>query len=69
MEESEKYCRYEIVTVGNMVHKFCGRYLRELETKNWHYYETDSGEVFHLRKDSIVAVKGGTVEEILSNRR
>ena len=64
----EEMLQIEIVTVGNMVHKFCGRYLRELETKNWHYYETDSGEIFHLRKESIVAVKGGTVEGILSNR-
>lgn len=44
------------------------RYCRELETKNWHYYEKEDGKMFHIRKDAISAILGGTYEDIVINR-
>lgn len=38
---------------------FIGKYRRDLETSNWHYFETQSGEIFHFRKENMVAILEG----------
>ncbi|HCY85360.1 MAG TPA: hypothetical protein DHV36_09530 [Desulfobacteraceae bacterium] len=43
---------------------FVGKYRRDLETSNWHYYEKESGEICHFRKDHMVAVFGDDAESI-----
>jgi len=35
---------------------FLGKYRRDLETNNWHYYEDEHGTIYHLRKKHIIAV-------------
>ena len=60
---------YEIYTI---VRKdpfyFVGRYRRDLETNNWHYYEKDDGTIMHFRKEHMVAVFGDTAESIQANQ-
>ena len=58
--------KYEVQTIVNIV-TFFGKYIRDLETSNWHYYEKEDGEVIHFRKEHIVYVNGGTVQEIMDN--
>ena len=43
-----------VTTVG--VVTLIGRYRRDLEKPNWHYYETNKGDILHFRKEHIVAV-------------
>jgi len=40
---------------GNKI-SFCGKYRRDLEKHNWHYYETDKGGIYHFRKDAMEVV-------------
>jgi hypothetical protein len=47
--------KIEIQTTVSII-KFNGKYLREREQKNWHYYETDAGAIIHLRKEHMVCV-------------
>ena len=47
---------------------FVGKYRRDLETDNWHYYEDSYGILFHFRKEYIVAVFGDTDESVLASR-
>ena len=35
---------------------FEGKYRRDLERPNWHYYETINGDIYHFRKDQMVGV-------------
>jgi len=35
---------------------FKGKYRRDLEAPNWHYYETEDGNIFHFKKSHMVAV-------------
>ena len=37
--------------------RFKGKYRRDLETENWHYYEKDDGFLLHFRKSHLVAVE------------
>ena len=60
--------KYEVQTIVNSV-TFFGKYRRDLETSNWHYYEKSDGEVIHFRKEHIVYVNGGTVQEIMDNKK
>ncbi len=39
--------------------RFTGKYRRDLEKKNWHYYETKHG-ILHFRKENMVAVEEWT---------
>ena len=39
---------------------FTGRYRRDLETPNCHYYETSAGGMIHFRKEHIVYIQSGT---------
>lgn len=60
--------KYEVQTITNNV-TFFGKYRRDLETTNWHYYEKEDGKVIHFRKEHIVYVNGGTVQEIMDNKK
>lgn len=35
---------------------FVGKYRRDLEKTNWHYYETEDGRMWHFRKKNMEAV-------------
>jgi hypothetical protein len=50
-----KMKKIEIQTTTSMI-RFIGKYLREREEQNWHYYETDTGATIHLRKCHMVYV-------------
>jgi hypothetical protein len=45
-------------TVGDIVFK--GKYRKDLETPNWHYYEREDGIILHFRKEYMIAVIGDT---------
>lgn len=47
-----------------------GRYLRELETENYKYYERGyDKKVYHIKKEHIKYVFGGTEEDIIESRK
>ena len=55
-DESQKpFKTMRIVTTVGVV-AFIGRYRRDLEKPNWHYYETENGDILHFRKDFMIAV-------------
>jgi len=54
---------YKVMTTKGEIH-FIGRYRRDLETNNWHYYEKENGEICHFRKEHMVAVFGDDAETI-----
>jgi len=41
-------------TAGTVI--FNGKCLRERETPNWHYYQTEDGDIYHFRKEHIIYV-------------
>ncbi|MBU0792133.1 MAG: hypothetical protein KKC55_16935 [Gammaproteobacteria bacterium] len=48
------------------IFKFKGKYLREMETEKWHYYEDDQGNIIHFPKDNFAAVvEGNSVERYM----
>lgn len=50
-------CEYHVHTRGREApHLFFGVHRRDLETENWHYFETDTGELIHFRKENMVSV-------------
>lgn len=54
-QKSNEFKTMRIVTTVGVV-AFIGRYRRDLEKPNWHYYETDKSDILHFRKEHIVAV-------------
>lgn len=36
--------------------KFTGKYRRDLEKENWHYYEKEDGTILHIPKHRIIYV-------------
>lgn len=64
-----KYTNYKIWLKGRFFPiRIKGRYRRDLQTDNWHYYEDYKGIVWHFRKENIDGVKGDTVKHILKDR-
>lgn len=51
---------YEIWTANEAgegsPYKFNGVHRKDLETENWHYYDTENGVRLHFRKQHMVAV-------------
>ena len=45
-----------IMTVNNGRVDFKGRYRRDLEKGNWHYYETTDKKIYHFRKEHMMCV-------------
>lgn len=55
--ESKKYRVWTTNQTGNSTpFKFVGVHRKDLETDNWHYYDTDDGVRLHFRKQHMVAV-------------
>ena len=54
-ESQKPFKTMRIVTTVGVV-TFIGRYRRDLEKTNWHYYETNKGDILHFRKEHLVAV-------------
>ena len=61
-------CNYTVKTIKGKV-TFRGRYRKDLETPNWHYYKTVDGVLIHFRKEHIVYIQGGTIQEVLDNKK
>ena len=59
-----KFRDITIVLAGCPELVFTGRYCRELEAKNWHYYEREDGIMIHLRKDGKGFIIGDTYNNI-----
>lgn len=55
------------LTTGEYI-TFIGKYRRDLETDNWHYYEKQEGTIIHLRKEHIIYVSGDTADNIIANK-
>lgn len=65
-----KMTNYEIYTTNSPDPiEFVGRFRRDLETENWHYYETEDGIICHFRKKHMVAVIGDIADSVKANRR
>jgi hypothetical protein len=47
---------YVISTVQGQV-DFKGVYREDLQTANWHYYESENGHLLHFRKEHMVCVE------------
>ncbi len=63
------YQRYKILLKNRFFAiRFKGRYRRDLEANNWHYYEDDKGLIWHFRKENIQGVYGDTPESVLENK-
>ena len=43
----------------NISVSFFGKYRRDLEKQNWHYYETSKGDIYHFKEFEMVAVLEG----------
>jgi len=56
-------------TISKEPFVFVGKYRRDLETGNWHYYEMKNGEICHFRKEHMIAVFGDTAESVKDNRK
>lgn len=46
----------KIYLEGGLIFEFKGWHLPELEKPNWHYYRDDAGNLYHFRKDKMIAV-------------
>ena len=36
--------------------EFNGKYLKDREKPNWHYYQNEEGEILHFRKEHMVVL-------------
>ena len=63
-EEPPKFHEITIVLANCPEYTFNGRYCRDLETKNWHYYEREDGVMVHLRKDGKGYIIGDSYNNI-----
>jgi len=48
--------KFYTITTTHGEFEFYGWYRRDLETDHWHYYENDSGNLVHFRKEHMVSV-------------
>ncbi len=51
-----KYEKISIGIKGCEQFTITGRYRRDLETTNWHYYELSDGRIMHIRKSELIFV-------------
>lgn len=42
---------------------FTGKYRRDLEKPNWHYYEDVDGTIYHFRKEYLMFIAESPIEE------
>ena len=67
--ERKKYRKYKIYVKGRKsCIKFKGRYLRDIESDNWHYYEDHKGILWHFRKENIQGVHGDDMQSVMDNK-
>ena len=60
-EPTEPKPEFELLTIllSNKEVTFTGRYRRDLEKPQWHYYETKEGKIQHFRKSAMQGVLEG----------
>jgi len=49
-----------IILKNNLKISFICKYRRDFGKENWHYYEDDKGNVYHIKDCQVVAVLEGT---------
>lgn len=54
-EKNTNFIKMTITTTEGTI-TFLGKFRRDLEKPNWHYYEKPSGKLIHLRKEHMVVV-------------
>lgn len=52
-----------IMTTQGVIDTFEGKYRRDLEKPNWHYYEKSDGTLLHVRKEHMVVVSEQEIKE------
>lgn len=66
--ENPDMCLHDIYTIHTDVpFTFIGKYRRDLETNEWHYYEDECHKIWGFRKEHMVAVIGPTPESIIKD--
>ncbi len=53
----------EIWLIEDTFLNFHGWYRRDLEQKNWHYYEATDGKLYHCRKEHMILVIEKEIKE------
>ena len=56
-------CKLITIITSKYIIEFSGFYRRDLEKPNWHYYETERGDILHFRKYQMISV----LEEVDNN--
>lgn len=67
INHSKEMIPYVVATILGK-ERFIGKYRRDLETSNWHYWEKNTGVVIHFRKEHIVYVEGMPIKEMEKQR-
>lgn len=52
-----------IMTPQGVIDTFEGKYRRDLEKPNWHYYEKSDGTLLHVHKEHMVVVIEQEIKE------
>ena len=52
----KEYKLISIYLITGESKNFIGKYRRDLETNNWHYYEKNTGKLIHFRKEHMIYV-------------
>jgi len=58
-KESKEMKKIMLILAKDLIIKeiyFIGKYRRDLEKDNWHYYETNEGKIIHVKKENMLAV-------------
>lgn len=64
----DKFIPYQVDVSNGKTIIFTGKYRRDLETNNWHYYEKKDGIIIHFRKEHIIYVEGDTDKSIKNSQ-
>lgn len=53
-----------LVVIGGQ-YNFTGKYRKDLEKPNWHYYEEEKGAIIHCRKEHMIMVIEKPIEKTI----
>lgn len=59
----KEFKKITVITTNGIV-SFTGKYRRDLEATNWHYYEDIDSNIHHFRKEYMVGVIEGESAKI-----
>ena len=61
--------KIQIALINGSTIEFTGKYRRDLEKPNWHYYEDEDGDLHHFRKEHMVMVSDIHSKETAEHER